>query len=208
MVSSQVTFSMQPLWRRRVDWILKMRVVGICGWSGAGKTILIRRLIAYFADLGLKVSTIKHVHDSFDIDQSGKDSYLHRAAGARDVLIASDTRWALLHECGTEPPPQIEHLVRRMYGVDLVLVEGFRESQIRNARCTGSHLASRSAPSTIHRICDRLKRFRRHGAAEGHLARRYRIDQFGDPHSRDAGLGSSAGSCRMTRGGCDVQREG
>jgi molybdopterin-guanine dinucleotide biosynthesis adapter protein len=60
-----------------------MRVIGLSGWSGAGKTTLLVRLNRR----GLSVSTLKHAHHDFDVDQPGKDSFGHRAAGAREVLV-------------------------------------------------------------------------------------------------------------------------
>ena len=60
-----------------------MRVIGFAGWSGAGKTTLIVKLIPELNRRGFSVSTIKHAHHNFDLDQPGKDSYEHRAAGAR-----------------------------------------------------------------------------------------------------------------------------
>ena len=66
-----------------------MRVIGLAGWSGAGKTTLIVKLIPYLRERGIVVSTLKHAHHAFDVDQPGKDSYLHREAGAREVLVAS-----------------------------------------------------------------------------------------------------------------------
>ncbi len=104
-----------------------MKVLGLLGWSGSGKTTLLTRLLPCFTARGLTVSTVKHAHSGFDLDQPGKDSFAHRAAGAREVLIASATRWALLHELsGPEPP--LEDLLARMSPVDLVLVEGFKAS--------------------------------------------------------------------------------
>src|SRR3979490_2860631 len=64
-----------------------MRVIGLAGWSGAGKTTLIVKLIPYLRERGITVSTLKHAHHAFDVDQPGKDSYLHREAGAREVLV-------------------------------------------------------------------------------------------------------------------------
>ena len=75
-----------------------MRVIGLAGWSGAGKTTLLRRLIPMLTAQGLQVSTLKHAHHNFDVDQPGKDSWEHRQAGAREVLVASSVRWALMHE--------------------------------------------------------------------------------------------------------------
>jgi len=103
-----------------------MRILGLAGWSGSGKTTLMTALIAEFISRGIAVSTIKHAHHSFDIDQPGKDSWRHRQAGAREVMVASDHRWALMHELRGDPEPSLDELVRQMSPVDLVLVEGFK----------------------------------------------------------------------------------
>jgi molybdopterin-guanine dinucleotide biosynthesis protein B len=102
------------------------RLIGLAGWSGAGKTTLIAALIPILAGRGLKVSTIKHAHHAFDIDQPGKDSWLHRQAGATEVLVASANRFALIHELRGAPEPSLEELVSRLAPADLVIVEGFR----------------------------------------------------------------------------------
>ncbi|HZK89318.1 MAG TPA: molybdopterin-guanine dinucleotide biosynthesis protein B [Stellaceae bacterium] len=103
-----------------------MRVFGLAGWSGSGKTTLLTRLIPELTQRGLTVSTIKHAHHEFDIDKPGKDSWLHRQAGAREVLVASSRRFALMHELREEPEPSLDRLVTRMAPVDLLLVEGFK----------------------------------------------------------------------------------
>jgi molybdopterin-guanine dinucleotide biosynthesis adapter protein len=103
-----------------------MRVIGLAGWSGAGKTTLLLRLIPELNRRGLSVSTLKHAHHAFEIDRPGKDSFEHRAAGAREVLVASGRRWALVHELRGEPEPPLGELLRRVSPVDLVIVEGFK----------------------------------------------------------------------------------
>lgn len=105
-----------------------MRVVGLAGWSGAGKTTLLLKLIPHFQRCGLSVSTLKHAHHAFQVDQPGKDSFEHRGAGAREVLIASGRRWALMHELRDEAEPSLADLLRRLSPVDLVLIEGFKAS--------------------------------------------------------------------------------
>ena len=102
------------------------RVIGFAGWSGAGKTTLLRRLIPVLIGRGHTVSTLKHAHHEFDVDQPGKDSYVHREAGATEVLIASARRWALMHEHRAEAEPPLAELLTRLSPVDLVLVEGFK----------------------------------------------------------------------------------
>src|SRR5450631_738444 len=103
-----------------------MKVIGLAGWSGAGKTTLLARLIPYFGAEGLRVSVIKHAHHSFDVDIPGKDSWVHRQAGAVEVLVSSGKRWALMHELRGAAEPRLPELLGRMSRVDLVVVEGFK----------------------------------------------------------------------------------
>ncbi|MSP03089.1 MAG: molybdopterin-guanine dinucleotide biosynthesis protein B [Acetobacteraceae bacterium] len=104
---------------------LVLNVLGIVGWSGSGKTTLTVALLPLLRACGMTVSTIKHAHHGFDMDQPGKDSHRHRVAGAREVLVVSSRRWALLHEI-EGPEPGLADLLARMVPVDLVLVEGFK----------------------------------------------------------------------------------
>ena len=103
-----------------------MRVVGLAGWSGAGKTTLLTAVIPVLVGRGLKVATVKHAHHSFDIDQPGKDSWLHRQAGANEVAIVSSRRWALVHELRAEPEPSLAEILAQLGPADLVIVEGFK----------------------------------------------------------------------------------
>jgi molybdopterin-guanine dinucleotide biosynthesis adapter protein len=105
-----------------------MRIIGITGWSGAGKTTLILKLIPLLTAKGLKVSTLKHAHHMFDVDTPGKDSYEHRAAGATEVLIASENRFAIMHELRGAPEPPLEVLLSKLSAVDIVLIEGFKRA--------------------------------------------------------------------------------
>ena len=103
-----------------------MRLYGVTGWKNAGKTGLMERLVADITGRGLTVSTVKHAHHAFDVDQPGKDSYRHRAAGATEVLLSSGNRWALMHELRGDAEPTITDLLARLSPVDLVLVEGYK----------------------------------------------------------------------------------
>jgi len=107
-----------------------MRIFGIAGWSGSGKTTLLTRLIPLMTSRGLRVSTLKHAHHAFDVDQPGKDSYLHRQAGAVEVMVSSAYRWALMHEHRGEPEPALDDLVPHMSPVDLLIVEGFKRQAL------------------------------------------------------------------------------
>jgi molybdopterin-guanine dinucleotide biosynthesis adapter protein len=106
--------------------MLPMRIIGLAGWSGSGKTTLLTRIIPRLVARGLKVSTLKHAHHAFDIDQPGKDSHTHRAAGATEVLVGSANRWALIHELRGDVEPTLRTLLHKLSPVDLVLVEGYK----------------------------------------------------------------------------------
>lgn len=103
-----------------------MRIYGITGWKNSGKTGLMERLVREISARGYSVSTVKHAHHSFDVDHPGKDSYRHRHAGAQEVLLASKTRFALMHELRGAPEPPLADLLAKLAPVDLVLVEGYK----------------------------------------------------------------------------------
>ena len=103
-----------------------MKIIGLAGWSGAGKTTLVAKLLPVLIARGLSVSTIKHAHHAFEVDTPGKDSFVHRQAGAREVLVASATRFALMAEHRGGPEPELPALLARLAPVDLVVVEGFK----------------------------------------------------------------------------------
>src|SRR5882724_3103113 len=103
-----------------------MNVIGIAGWSGAGKTTLLTRVIPCLTARGLSISTIKHAHHAFEIDQPGKDSHTHRTAGATEVLVSSANRFALMHELRGNREWTLDALLEKLSPVDLVLVEGFK----------------------------------------------------------------------------------
>ena len=106
-----------------------MKIFGVTGWKNSGKTGLMERLITEFTARGLSVSSIKHAHHSFDIDHPGRDSYRHRDAGARQVLLASRNRWALMHELRDEDEPSLGDLLEQLSPVDLVLIEGYKRDR-------------------------------------------------------------------------------
>ena len=103
-----------------------MRIIGLAGWSGSGKTTLVTNVIPVLVKRGLKVATVKHAHHEFDTDQPGKDSWLHRQAGASEVAIVSSRRWAIVHELGGEPEPPLGDVLAKLSPIDLVIVEGFK----------------------------------------------------------------------------------
>jgi molybdopterin-guanine dinucleotide biosynthesis protein B len=106
------------------------RAFGFAGWSGSGKTTLIERLIPVLVARGLVVALVKHAHHDFDIDRPGKDSYRHRKAGAREVLVTSSARWALMHELAGAPELTLPAALAALGPCDLVLVEGFKAAPL------------------------------------------------------------------------------
>lgn len=106
----------------------KKPVLGFAAYSGTGKTTLLLKLLPLLKEHGLRIAMIKHAHHDFDIDKPGKDSYELRKAGADQMLIASDRRWALMTETHEGANPRLEDLIGRLNldECDLVLVEGFR----------------------------------------------------------------------------------
>lgn len=104
-----------------------MKVFGITGWKNSGKTTLVVNLVSTLRARGYSVSTLKHAHHNFDIDKEGTDSFKHREAGAGEVLIVSNNRWALMHELTDENEPEMKTLLAKMTPVDIVIVEGFKQ---------------------------------------------------------------------------------
>ena len=107
-----------------------MRIIGLAGWSGSGKTTLITKLLPRLIARGCRVSTLKHAHHGFDLDQPGKDSFMHRVAGATEVVISSAKRFAILHELREEPEWDLPDLLDKLSPVDIVLVEGFKREKL------------------------------------------------------------------------------
>jgi len=106
-----------------------MKVFGVTGWKNSGKTGLVERLVSEFISRGLSVSTVKHAHHTFDVDHPGRDSYRHRAAGAKEVLLVSKNRWAIMHELRDEDEPELSEILKKVEKVDLVIIEGFKRDR-------------------------------------------------------------------------------
>jgi molybdopterin-guanine dinucleotide biosynthesis protein B len=135
-----------------------MRIIGLAGWSGSGKTTLITKVLPSLIARGQRVSTIKHAHHGFDLDQPGKDSFMHRAAGATEVVISSARRFAILHELRGDAEWDLPDLVGKLAPVDLVLVEGFKRDafpklEIHRA-ANGKPLLQPDDPHIVAIACD------------------------------------------------------
>ncbi|MCK3658166.1 molybdopterin-guanine dinucleotide biosynthesis protein MobB [Pasteurellaceae bacterium Pebbles2] len=100
--------------------------LGITGYSGSGKTTLLEKLLPKLTALGLNVAVIKHSHHNAEVDKAGKDSWRMKEAGASQVIMACDQRWALMTE--TPKPASFDYLMAQFDDrlVDLILIEGFK----------------------------------------------------------------------------------
>ena len=105
-------------------------VFGFAGWSGSGKTTLVEQVVSHLVGLDYDVATVKHAHHHFDADTPGKDSFRHRQAGARQVLVSSAQRSVLFSEHATSAEPDLPQLLQQLAPSDLVLVEGFKKYPI------------------------------------------------------------------------------
>ncbi len=102
------------------------RVIGVCGFKNSGKTTLVEKLVRHLTGLGYKISTVKHAHHDFDIDHEGRDSFRHRLAGATEVAVVSQNRFAIMHELRGEEPPSLDEILAKLSPCDLVIVEGYK----------------------------------------------------------------------------------
>lgn len=120
-----------------------MKLFGVVGWKNSGKTTLVAGLVTELKSRGFTVSTMKHAHHAFDLDQPGRDSYKHREAGAQEVLISSGKRWALMHELQGEDEPALDDFLAKMSPVDIVIIEGFKSAAHAKIEC---HRATAELP--------------------------------------------------------------
>lgn len=130
-----------------------MRVISVVGWKNNGKTTLVVRLVEHLTRQGLAVSTIKHAHHSIDLDRPGKDSWRHREAGAKEVVLATSRRWILMHELREAAEPPLPELLAKLAEVDLVIVEGFKGTSLPKIEVhrgeRGTELIARTDPDVV-----------------------------------------------------------
>ena len=105
------------------------RIIGVCGFKNSGKTTLVEKLVQNLTALGYKISTVKHAHHDFDIDHEGRDSFRHRKAGASEVAVISQNRFAIMNELRGDQPPTLEEILAKLSPCDLVIVEGYKRDK-------------------------------------------------------------------------------
>jgi len=129
---------------------MTLKLLGIVGFKNAGKTTLTERLVSELTARRYRISTVKHAHHAFDIDQEGRDSWRHRQAGASEVAIVSANRWALVHELRGTPEPTLHEIVAKLAPCDLVLTEGYKwekhpKIEVRNVTLAHPELAGKDS---------------------------------------------------------------
>jgi molybdopterin-guanine dinucleotide biosynthesis adapter protein len=126
------------------------KLLGIVGFKNAGKTTLTERLVSELTSRNYRISTVKHAHHAFDIDQEGRDSWRHRQAGASEVAVVSANRWALVHELRGAPEPALQEIVGKLAPCDLVVTEGYKweghpKIEVRNLGLAHPELAGKDS---------------------------------------------------------------
>lgn len=137
---------------------MTQKLLGIAGFKNSGKTTLTERLVKELTARGYRISTVKHAHHGFDIDQEGRDSWRHRQAGASEVAVVSSKRWALMHELRDEEEPWLTEIIAKMASCDLILTEGYKSEshakiEVRDVALGHPELAGRD-PSVIAVACN------------------------------------------------------
>jgi molybdopterin-guanine dinucleotide biosynthesis adapter protein len=105
---------------------MTQKIIGVAGFKNSGKTTLVEKLVIALTQQGYRISTVKHAHHAFDIDHEGRDSFRHRRAGATEVAVVSNSRWAIIHELRGEAEPPLQDILEKLAPCDLVIVEGYK----------------------------------------------------------------------------------
>lgn len=139
--------------------MMGQKIFGIVGWKNSGKTTMTERLIASLTARGYRISSVKHAHHGFDIDRPGTDSWRHRAAGAGEVAIIADHRFAIMHENATSAITRLDEVIARLAPCDLVLVEGFKSDdhkklEMRRSGSSNDLPLAKDDPNIVAIACD------------------------------------------------------
>ena len=104
------------------------KAIAIVGPSNSGKTGLICRLLEWFAARQLKVAVLKHSHHEHLGDEA-KDTGRYRQAGSRLVALAAPGLLQITRS-GLKEPPLAAILAELAPDADLILVEGYKSSDL------------------------------------------------------------------------------
>ena len=130
-----------------------MNIIGVVGWKNTGKTTLIEKLIKEFTKRNFTVSTIKHSHHKFSIDRQGTDSYRHFNAGTKETILASEQEWIKFSKQKSNPKPNLPYLIEQIIPVDIVIVEGFKDSKHKKVEVVASTSDEKPLYETDKTVC-------------------------------------------------------
>ena len=130
-----------------------MNIIGVVGWKNTGKTTLIEKLIKEFTKRNFTVSTIKHSHHNFSIDRQGTDSYRHFNAGTKETILASEQEWIKFSKQMSNPKPDLPFLIEQIIPVDIVIVEGFKDSKHMKVEVVDSMISRKPLYEVDSTIC-------------------------------------------------------
>jgi molybdopterin-guanine dinucleotide biosynthesis adapter protein len=152
-------------------------IFGVVGWKNSGKTTLMSRLIHELSQRGYEISVLKHAHEKFEIDHPGRDSFKMREAGARQVMLSSPRRFAVMRELGDAPEMTFEELLPYAGPCDLILVEGYKREaypkiEIRREGAASREPLSAAFPDVVAIASDRPE-------AEDESLPTFQIDDIG-----------------------------
>jgi len=104
-------------------------VVAFVGRSGSGKTTLLLKLIPLLRANQMRVAMVKHSsHRGIETDIAGSDSRRFWDAGADEVALVTPDRVA--HTKRVAGEPRLDEVLSVVGDVDLVLLEGFKRSDV------------------------------------------------------------------------------
>jgi len=103
-------------------------IIAIVGKSGAGKTVIMEKLITEFKARGYRVGAVKHAHRTVELDAPGKDTWRFSEAGSDAVAVSSPSRITIFKNLDREPSLE-ETVLLLGEGYDIVLAEGFKTAR-------------------------------------------------------------------------------
>ena len=130
-----------------------MNIIGVVGWKNTGKTTLIEKLIKEFNKRNFTVSTIKHSHHNFSVDRQGTDSYRHFNSGTKETILASELEWIKFSRQTSNPKLNLPYLIKQIIPVDIVIVEGFKDSDHKKVEVIDSMSSRKPLYETDSAIC-------------------------------------------------------
>ncbi|MBI5892595.1 MAG: molybdopterin-guanine dinucleotide biosynthesis protein B [Deltaproteobacteria bacterium] len=104
-------------------------IVSFVGKSGSGKTTVLEKVITRLVKKGYRVGIIKHDAHGFEIDHEGKDSWRHKMAGAKVVVLSSPKKVALVKDVKEEMTVDALKFNFLNNNLDIIITEGYKKAK-------------------------------------------------------------------------------